>query len=183
MRCTSWRKGFGMLRWAVPAMVVFAGIGPAGVESRLAAAPINPAVYKREFEDARKGADVVAQVRVLAAACTAAAGGEGEPRTVTLQVALQVLKAEKGPVKDHDVVLVTRQVKLPTGPGPRSYGYMAEIRRFPFTPGVRGDVALRWDRERRCYVGVAGWVAEPNGAAIPSEPGKVFAAGDAGERK
>src|SRR5713101_7614022 len=61
--------------------------------ARLAAGPINPQVYKKEFEKVKKDADLVAKVRVLAAVCTEAKGEK--PRTVTLQVSLQVLDVEK----------------------------------------------------------------------------------------
>lgn len=143
--------------------------------------PINPQVYKKEFEKAKAGADVVAKVRVLAAVCTEAKGEK--PRTVNLQVSLQVLDAEKGPVKKNEVLVVSHQVELPSGPGPRSYGYMGALRRFPFTPGVKGDVALRWDKDRKGYVNVAGWVEMPNNASIPTEVGQAFVAGDAAPKK
>jgi hypothetical protein len=142
------------------------------------AAPINPMAFKQQYESAKKGADVAASVRVISAVCTEAEGA-GKARTVTLQVCLQVLDVEKGPVKKSDVLVVSRKVTLPAGPGPRAYGYMAELRRFPFTPGVEGSVALKWDNASRRYVGVAGWVPTPNNAAIPTEVGKAFVAGDA----
>src|SRR5262249_40399130 len=122
--------------------------------------PINPQVYKKQFEKSKSDADVVAKVRVLAAVCTEAKGEK--PGKVTLQVSLQVLDVEKGPVKKNDVLVVSHEVELPAGPGPRSYGYMGALRRFPFTPGVKGDVALRWDKDRKGYVNVAGWVEMPN---------------------
>src|SRR5262249_15418602 len=130
-----------------------------------------------EFDKARQDAEVVAHVRVLAAVCAETAG-EGKARSVTLQVSLQVLDAEKGPLKKNDVVVIKHKVNPPSGPGPGSYGYMGAVRRFPFTPGVKGDVALRWDKEARGYSAVAGWVAEPNNAPIPTEVGKAFVAGD-----
>jgi hypothetical protein len=143
--------------------------------------PINPQVYKKQFEKAKADADVVAKVRVLAAVCTGTKGDK--VRTVTLQVSLQVLDVEKGPVKKNDVLVVSHDVGLPTGPGPRSYGYMGALRRFPFTPGVKGDVALRWDKERKGYVNMAGWVEMPNNASIPTEVGKAFVAGDPASAK
>jgi hypothetical protein len=146
------------------------GAGP------LAAGPINPAVFKQKYEDARKDADVVAQVRVLAAVC-AEVGGEDTGKSVTLNITLQVVEAEKG-AKKNDLLVVSRKVTLPAGPGPRAYGYMAAVRQFPFTPGVKGAVALRWDKEHRSYMAVAGWVPEPNNAAIPTDVGKAFVAGD-----
>jgi len=144
----------------------------------LGAAPINPAAFKERFEGAAKTAEAVGEVRVLAATCTATEGGGGDPVTVTLQVSLQMLTPDHGPVKKGDVIVVSHKVTLPAGPGPRAYGYMAAVRQFPFTPGVQGNVALNWDKEHRCYRAVAGWVPEPNGAQIPSEVGKSFTAGD-----
>jgi hypothetical protein len=152
----------------------FALSGPVGQPS---AAPINPMVFKTQFEEAKKTADVVAQVRVLSAVCTETEGA-GKARSVTLQVALQILDAEKGMPKKNDILVVQRKVTLPAGPGPGAYGYMAELRRFPFTPGVKGSIALRWDNAARAYVPVAGWVETPNNAAIPTEVGKAFVAGD-----
>jgi hypothetical protein len=137
---------------------------------------INPHVFKTQFEAARKTAEVVADVRVLAVVCTEVAG-EGKARSVTLELALQVLDAGKG-TKKNDVLLVVHKVGLPSGPGPGSYGYMTAVRRFPFTPGVRGSVALRWDEKLRAYTAIAGWVPEANNAAIPTEAGQAFAAGD-----
>ena len=60
------------------------------------------------------------------------------------------------------------------------YGWMGAVRRFPFTPGVRGEVALRWNAERRRYEAIAGWVETPNmnSSAIPTEVGKAYGAGD-----
>jgi hypothetical protein len=141
------------------------------------AQPINPQVYKTQFEAARQDAEVVADVRVLAALCTETAG-EGKNKSVTLQVALQVLEATKGAKKD-DLLIVRHKVTLPSGPGPGSYGYMGAVRRFPFTPGVKGSVALRWDDKQRAYTAIAGWVPEANNAAIPTDVGKAFVAGDA----
>jgi hypothetical protein len=146
--------------------VCFALIGPG------AAGPINPLVFKKKFEDVKKDAEVVADVRVLSAVCTETAG-EGKMKSVTLQISLQVLENEKGPAKKNDVVVVTHKVNLPSGPGPGSYGYMAAVRQFPFTPGVKGSVALRWDKERRNYAVISGWVPEPNNGEIPKEVGAV----------
>jgi hypothetical protein len=153
-----------------------------GDNGPLSAKPINPMVFKQRFEEAKKGAEVVASVRVISAVCTEAEGA-GKARTVTLQVSLQVLDVEKGPVKKSDVLVVSRKVTLPAGPGPRAYGYMAELRRFPFAPGAQGSVALKWDNPSRRYVAVAGWVPMPNNAAIPTEVGKAFVAGDAARPK
>jgi hypothetical protein len=149
-----------------------------GSAARVAAQPINPQVYKKKFDEVKKDADVVGQVRVLAAVCTETAG-QGKAKSVTLQLALQVLEVEKGPIKKNDVLVVSRKVNLPAGPGPGMYGYMGAVRQFPFTPGVKGDVALRWDKEHRTFSVVAGWVPMPNNAAIPREVGQAFVAGDA----
>jgi hypothetical protein len=154
---------------------VFVAVVGFGLAARLDAQAINPQVFKKKFEAARKEAEVVAKVRVLAAACTGEAQ-KGGP--VTLQLALQVLDSEKGPAKKGDILAVTHKVTPPAGPGPRSYGYMSAKRQFPFQPGVEGDVALRWDDKHRAYVAVAGWVETPNNAAIPLEAGKAFVAGD-----
>jgi hypothetical protein len=143
----------------------------------LAAQPINPKVFKVEFDKVSKDAEVVAKVRVLAAACTATAG-EGKQKSATLQLSLQILESEKGPAKKNDVIVVKHEVPLPSGPGPGSYGYMSALRKFPITPGVQGSVALRWDKEARAYQVMAGWVETPNDAAIPKEVGKAFVAGD-----
>jgi hypothetical protein len=160
------------VRATVGAVLVLAG-------ARLAAQPINPQVYKKQFEEARKDAEVVVKARAVAATCSAV-DGAGKAKMVTLQVALQVLDSDKGPLKKNDVVVITHKVQLPAGPGPGSYGYMGAIRRFPFTPGVEGDVALRWDKEARAYTVIAGWVETPNGnpTAIPTEVGKTIVAGD-----
>lgn len=169
MRSTMWRMAA-----ATAAVVVLAwGAGP-----RAVAAPINPAAFKDRYDDAKRTADVAAQVRVLAAVCTDTEGAPGEPPMVTLQVSLQVLEADKGPLKKNEVVTVSHKVQLPAGPGPRAYGYMAAMRQFPFNPGVKGFAALRWDKEHRCYSVAGGWVPEPNGAPIPTEVGKAFTAGD-----
>jgi hypothetical protein len=145
--------------------------------SVLFAAPINPEAHKVEFNEKKKDAEIVAQVRVVSVVCSAV--GEGEKaKPLTLQVALQVLAVEKGSLKKNDVVVVSHTVTPPAGPGPGAYGYMAAIRRFPFTPGVVGDVALNWDKEKRAYVGVAGWVAEPNNTPIPMEVGKAMGLGE-----
>jgi hypothetical protein len=156
-------------------ILLTAGVFLAG--GSLVGAPINPMVFKGRYEEARKTAEVVAQVRVLSAVCTEVGGGKEAP-TVTLQLALQVIDAEKGPAKKHDVIVLVHKVGLPTGPGPRAYGYMAAVKQCPFEPGVKGSVALRWDKEQRRYSLLAGWVPEPNGAPIPREVGKAAVAGD-----
>jgi hypothetical protein len=148
-----------------------------GGSARLAAQPINPQVHKKAYEEAAKTADVVAQVRVIKAVCVAAEG-EGKVKSVTLEVSLQVLASDKGPLKKDEVVVVTRKVQLPSGPGPGSYGYMGEIRKFPFVPGVTGQVALSQPKDKKGYVAVAGWVEMPNGNpnAIPRTVGQAITA-------
>ena len=150
----------------------------------LAAQPINPQVYKVKFDEAQKTAEVVAQVRVVAVTCTEVAG-EGKSKSVNLQVSLQLLTSDKGPLKKDEMVVVTRMVRLPSGPGPGSYGYMGEIRKFPFVPGVKGQVALNQAKDKKGYVPVAGWVEMPNGnpSAIPTTVGKAIAADDTSTEK
>jgi hypothetical protein len=178
MRCTV-SRGIGA---ALLAGVCLA-VGWPGDSGRSAAGPINPKVYKTKFDEASKTAEVVASVRVLSATCIETEGA-GKMRSATLDLSLQVLKAEKGSLKKNDVVVVRRKVNLPAGPGPGMYGYWAAVAQFPLTPGVRGDVALKWNKEARRYDGVAGWVAEPNKAinALPTEVGKSFTAGDGGPK-
>jgi hypothetical protein len=160
---------FSIVALTVAFMMALSGTSDAG--------PINPQVYKTKFDAVKKDAEVVAEVRVLSAVCTETAG-EGKAKSVTLQLALQVLDSEKGPAKKNEVLVVSHKVNLPAGPGPGSYGYMGAVRQFPFTPGVKGNVALRWDKEQRRYVAIAGWVPAPNNAAIPKEVGAVVVMGD-----
>jgi hypothetical protein len=131
-------------------------------------------VFKSKFDEAAKKAELVAEVRVLAAVCSQAKDDQ-----VTLQLCLQLISVEQGKLKKNDVVVVRHEVPLPGGPGPRAYGYMAAQRQFPFTPGVSGNVALNWDKDKRAYTVVAGWVAEPNGEEIPTEVGKAVMAPNA----
>ena len=144
-------------------------------DGRLVGAPQPPTAFKDRYEEARKDAEVVAQVRVVSAVCTEAAGEE-KPPTVTLQLALQVLDAEKGPAKKNDVIVISRKVSLAAGAGPGAYGFMAAVQQCPFDPGVEGSVALRWDNEQRRYQLIAGWVTGRNGDAIPREVGKAAVA-------
>jgi hypothetical protein len=150
-----------------------------GGEGRLAAGPINPKVFKTKFDKAAKDADLVATVRVLAAVCTGKTGA-AKGGAVNLELALQVLKVQRGKAKENEVLVIAHKITLPAGPGPRSYGYWAALRQFPCTPGVHGDVALRWDKEARRYAVVAGWVESPNNnpAALPTAVGKAYVAGD-----
>jgi hypothetical protein len=152
-----------------------------GGDAGAGAKGINPKVIKEQFEQARKDAEVVAVVRVLSASCTEVDRQPGS-RSVTLELALQVVRSEKGPVKQGEILLVARKVNLPPNRlGPGVYEYAAAVRRFPFTPGVQGDVALRWDARQRRYAALAGWVEMPNPKrnAIPTEVGRAYVAGDA----
>jgi hypothetical protein len=168
MRSKSWR----------PVALMLAAAGVFGLLGPLSAQPINPKVYEKKYEEAAKDAEVVAKVRVLAAVCSAVEG-EGKAKTVTLQVSLQVLDGKKG-IKNNEVVVVTHKVTLPAGPGPGSYGYMGAVRQFPFVPGVEGFVAMRWEKDGRTPVVIAGWVptASANPADIPTEVGKAYVSGD-----
>src|SRR6185369_13700024 len=112
--------------------------------------PINPKMFKTQFDEKKKDAEVVAEVRVLSAVCTELAG-EGKAKMATLQLTLQIVESEKGPAKKNEVILVTHKVPVPAGPGPGMYGYMAAVRQFPVTPGVKGNAALRWDKDARQY--------------------------------
>jgi hypothetical protein len=163
----------GMRAATLPLAALVLAAGIAGLAN---AGPINPEVYRKTFEESKKTAEVVADVRVLTVVCTQATKEGDKVQAVTLQVALQMLAVEKGPAKKNEIVVVSRQVTLPAGPGPRSYGYMGALRQFPFTPGVKGSVALRWDNDARAYTPIAGWVPEPNNAEIPKEVGKSISA-------
>ena len=138
---------------------------------------INPQMFKKKFDEVKKDAELVAEVRVLTAVCTETSG-EGKAKAVTLQLALQVLDCEKGPAKKNEILTVSRTVNLPSGPGPGMYGYQSAQRQFPFTPGVKGNVALRWDKEHRIYSVLAGWVPDINNAEIPREVGAVKSASE-----
>jgi hypothetical protein len=147
------------------------------------AAPINPEAFHREFQDKKKDAEVVVKVRVLAVVCKDVMKEGEKVRSVSLDVTVQVLEVEKGKgtVNVNSVLVVPHTIALPSGPGPGSYGYWASLRRFPTTAGVLGEAALNWDKEKRCYVVVAGWVPEPNQdpTALPTEPGKAVTIGGA----
>ena len=166
-RQTWFRSWFAFIA-ATATVLVLAGRG-----ASLCASPVIPEVFHEAFNDAKKDADVVADVRVLTVVCTEAKGNN-----ITLQVALQMLSVEKGSVKKNEIVVVSRKVTLPAGPGPATYGYMAALHQFPFTPGVKGSVALHWDKDSNKYVAVSGWVAEPNNEEIPKEVGKAISAKD-----
>jgi hypothetical protein len=171
----------GVRGWLVAAVAagVLVALGLSGGDARVAAGPINPKAYQMKFDKAREKAEVVASVRVLAAVCTERTG-EGKKGVATLELALQVLTVEKGPVKKNDVLLVAYKVNLPAGPGPGMYGYWGALQQCPCTAGAQGDVALRWDKEARRYALLAGWVPSPNKTlgAVPSEVGKAYVAGD-----
>ena len=159
-------------------LIAAAGLAFVCLSSPAPAQPINPKVYKDKFDEAAKDAELVAKVRVLAAVCTASEG-EAPAKTVTLELALQVLDPVKG-AKKNDVLVVSRKVTLPSGPGPKAYGYMGAVRQFPFTPGVEGSIAMKWDNTAKSYTVLAGWVEMPNANPmdIPTEVGKAFVAGD-----
>jgi hypothetical protein len=150
-----------------------------GTPGRAAAQAINPQVFKKKFEDAKDKAEVVAKVRVLAAACTKSEPKEGFSK-VTLELCLQVQKAEKGPAKDGEIVVVSHEINWSSKLGPPAlYGRQGTLRSFPCVAGVEGDVALRWDEKRRTYAIVAGWVAVLPQGAPPTEAGKATVASDA----
>jgi hypothetical protein len=152
----------------------------------LPAGPINPKVYQQQFERARAKADVVAEVRTLAAACTKAEKGEGGSTKLTLELCLHVLKSEKGPARAGEILVVTHHLpNWSSRPGPPAlYARMAMLRMFPCVPGAKGQVALRWSPKSRTYESIAGWVPEPpGGASPPLEAGKAaVAAGGPGAR-
>src|SRR4051794_19412822 len=75
--------------------------------------PINPKANKGKFDEAKKDAELVAEVRVLSAVCPEAAG-DGKAKSVPLQLALKVLKTKKGPAKKNDVLIVSHKVNLPS---------------------------------------------------------------------
>src|SRR5262245_56696030 len=155
------------------ALVLVAALAGGG---RLAGAPPGPRFFEDRYEQARKQAEVVARVRVVSAVCTEAAGEKTTPM-VTLQLALQVLDAEKGPARKNDVIVISREVMLISGPG--GTGFTSAVRQCPLDPGVEGSVALRWDEERRRYQLIGGLVPPGrNGDAIPREVGKAAVAGD-----
>jgi hypothetical protein len=84
------------------------------------------------------------------------------------------VKADKGPVREGELLLATHQVTWNNGPAPVAlYGRQGALRSFPCVAGARGQVALRWDDQRRCYLGVAGWVPELPRGSPPTEAGKV----------
>jgi hypothetical protein len=149
-----------------------------GLPGKLAAQAINPKVYQIKFEEARAKADLVAEVTVLGVACTKSDdAGEGT-RKLTLQLCLQVVKGDKGPAKQGELLLVTHEVNWNSRPGPPAlYGRQGTLRSFPCVAGARGQVALRWDGPRRTYTSLAGWVPELSQGAPPLEQGKATVAG------
>jgi hypothetical protein len=151
--------------------------GPGQV--RLCAQGINPKAFKIKFDQQRDKAEVVASVRVLAAVCTKAEKGEEGTQNITLQLCLQVKKADKGDVKEGQVLLVTHPIMWNATPRPVAlYSRQATLRTFPCVAGAMGDVALRWDAKQRSYVSMAGWVPELPEGAPPTEPGKASVSGD-----
>jgi len=149
-------------------------MGMAGEVGSQEKAPLGVAVFAEGFKRAKKDSDVVAEVRTLAVVCTDAKKQGEEVVGVTLQLAMQVVAAEKGPIKNHEIIIVEFRLEplVTVLPPVRNAGEF----RFPYTPGVTGSVALRWDEKRRVYVGIAGWVGNPNYAKIPLEVGKAITA-------
>lgn len=150
---------------------------------------------RKSLDKAKADADIVVEVRVLNVVCTEARKEEGKLKSVVIQIAMQVRAVEKGPIKKNEIVVVSRQVETPQVvafnsyiPSPKKqfdvlngktvYPGMGGRRDFPLAPGVKGSVALRWDKESRAYIAVAGWVTEPNAEGIPVEVGKALSAKD-----
>ena len=129
--------------------------------NRAYAPPIPDLVIKGQFEKLSATAEVVAHVRVVAAVCSDVKGDE-DNRLVSLQLALQILDAKKGPVRKNDVVVVRHQVSLRSRKVAPAYDYLNVARGFPFVPGVKGDVALRLGR-RTASVPVRGRVCRRSG--------------------
>ncbi len=144
------------------------------VAASAGAAPLGAESFQRAFVEAKKNAEVVAEVKVVSVVCGEVTKKNDKPRSVTLHVAMQVLEVEKGVVKKNEMIVVSRHQALPDGPGPGSPGYMNALYQFPFTPGVKGSIALNWDKDGRRYVAISGWVKEPNHAEIPTEVGEVL---------
>jgi hypothetical protein len=160
--------------------VLLLGASPWAAE-RAHAQAINPQAFKVKFEQARAGADVVAKARVVAVACAKADKGEEGASTLTLDICLQVEKADKGPAQQGELLLVRHQIPWSKRLGPPAlYGRQSTLRSVPCVPGVTGDVALRWDAKHRSYNLLAGWVPELPQGSPPTEPGKALTASGAG---
>jgi len=155
-----------------------------GSPSRSAAQAINPQVFKVRFEEKRSKADLVAEVNVLAVACTKSEdAGEGN-RKLALDLCLQVVKADKGKAKPGELVLVRHEIDWSSRPGPPAlYARQSTLRSFPCVAGAKGQVALRWDEPRRCYAALAGWVPELSPGAPPIEQGKATVARESAPQK
>jgi hypothetical protein len=168
---------------------------PAVIEAREKAWKAHLDSLRDAFEKAKGDGEVVVEVRVLSVLCKMAHRTDGKLASVTIQIAMQVLSVEKGAVKKNDIVVVSRDVDTPQMVTPKSYipappkqvdvlngksiyPGLGANRDFPLAPGVKGNVALRWNKEARVYAGVAGWVAEPNGEGIPVEEGKSLSVKD-----
>ena len=126
---------------------------------------------------------MVADVRTLVATCTKAEDVGGGTQKLTLQLALHVLKADKGIARPGELLLVTHEINWNNRPGPALYGRQGTLRSFPCVAGATGQVALRWDNERRCYAVLAGWVPELPRAAPPQEAGKATVAAEGPQPK
>jgi hypothetical protein len=150
---------------------------------------------REAFEKAKGDAEVVVEVRVLTTLCTKAHRTDGKLTLGTIQIAMQVLSVEKGAVKKHEIVVVSRDVDTPQIITPKGYipappkqidvlngkpiyPGLGANRDFPLAPGVKGNVALRWNKETRLYAGVAGWVTEPNEEGVPVEERKSLSVKD-----
>lgn len=150
---------------------------------------------RKKYEAAKEAGDVVIEVRVLTVVCSAARKDDDDKlKSVTLQIAMQVLSVEKGPIKKNEIVVVSRDVETPqivtikhynTGTkqvdmlnGKNVYPNIGYSPQFPLAPGAKGNVTLRWDVDRRVYVPTAGWLIEPSPDGIPVEVGKALSAKD-----
>ncbi|QVL32830.1 hypothetical protein KIH39_02605 [Telmatocola sphagniphila] len=129
---------------------------------------------KKQFESDKKEAEVIAEVRVLSVVCTEASGQDPMERLFELNICLQVLKVEKGSIRKNDLVVVSRSVTTILHP----YADTTFYHKFPVNPGVKENVALKWDVQARRYGIVSGWVAEPfsSGLNFPREVGKAISA-------
>jgi hypothetical protein len=161
------------------------------VEARKKAEAAYLESLQKGFKKAKATADVVAEVRVVTVVCTEAQKKDNKLNSVTVQIAMQILEVEKGPIKKNEIVVVSRRVETPQElvaqgyiPGAKRtvdvldgksiYPNVGMSRDFPLAPSVKGHVALTWDKEARAYVPLAGWVTEPRPEGVPVEVGKAI---------